>query len=60
MYTSGSTGKPKGCYCVDTLELSIEYYGAANMSQSSNDDKVLQKTTFTFDVSIWEFFWPID
>ena len=22
------------------------------------DDRVLQKTPYTFDVSIWEFFWP--
>ena len=23
------------------------------------DDRVLQKTPFTFDVSVWEFFWPL-
>ncbi|PNA31534.1 AMP-binding protein, partial [Pseudomonas sp. MPR-AND1A] len=23
------------------------------------DDRVLQKTPFSFDVSVWEFFWPL-
>ena len=23
------------------------------------DDAVLQKTPFSFDVSVWEFFWPL-
>ena len=23
------------------------------------DDRILQKTTCTFDVSVWEFFWPL-
>ena len=22
-------------------------------------DRVLQKTPFSFDVSVWEFFWPL-
>ena len=25
----------------------------------SGDDSVLQKTPFSFDVSVWEFFWPL-
>jgi acyl-coenzyme A synthetase/AMP-(fatty) acid ligase/acyl carrier protein len=25
----------------------------------TQDDRVLQKTTFSFDVSVWEFFWPL-
>ena len=24
-----------------------------------NSDRVLQKTPFSFDVSVWEFFWPL-
>jgi len=24
-----------------------------------SDDRVLQKTSFGFDVSVWEFFWPL-
>ena len=25
----------------------------------TSDDRVLQKTPFSFDVSVWEFFWPL-
>ncbi|ODP30122.1 Dimodular nonribosomal peptide synthase [Paenibacillus nuruki] len=58
IYTSGSTGKPKGVL--------IEHQAIANRLlwmqeefQLSGDDRVLQKTPFTFDVSVWEFFWPL-
>ena len=27
--------------------------------QLSQSDRVLQKTPFSFDVSVWEFFWPL-
>jgi len=27
--------------------------------QLGSDDAVLQKTAFSFDVSVWEFFWPL-
>ena len=58
IYTSGSTGKPKAAlnthrgivnrllWMQDTFKLTPE-------------DSVLQKTPFTFDVSVWEFFWPL-
>ncbi|MFO2466599.1 AMP-binding protein, partial [Pseudomonas sp. 15FMM2] len=58
IYTSGSTGKPKGagnrhkaltnrlCWMQQAYEL-------------TPDDAVLQKTPFSFDVSVWEFFWPL-
>jgi amino acid adenylation domain-containing protein len=58
IYTSGSTGRPKGVVnthggiCNRLLWMQDAYgLGAA--------DRVLQKTPFTFDVSIWEFFWPL-
>lgn len=58
IYTSGSTGKPKGVL--------IEHKAIANrllwMQEEfklSNADRILQKTPFTFDVSVWEFFWPL-
>ncbi len=58
IYTSGSTGKPKGV--INT------HSGVCNrllwMRQAyplTSDDRVLQKTPFSFDVSIWEFFWPL-
>src|SRR5262249_22134206 len=58
IYTSGSTGKPKGamnshrgicnrlCWMQQTYQLTAF-------------DRVLQKTPFSFDVSVWEFFWPL-
>ena len=58
IYTSGSTGKPKGAMnthrgLCNRLQWMQEIY------QLSQSDRVLQKTPFSFDVSVWEFFWPI-
>ncbi|WP_407882731.1 condensation domain-containing protein, partial [Scytonema sp. NUACC26] len=58
IYTSGSTGKPKGAMnthqgvCNRILWMQQAY-------QISAEDRVLQKTPFSFDVSVWEFFWPL-
>jgi amino acid adenylation domain-containing protein/non-ribosomal peptide synthase protein (TIGR01720 family) len=58
IYTSGSTGQPKGA--LNT------HGGIANRLLWMQDafgltaaDAVLQKTPFSFDVSVWEFFWPL-
>ena len=58
IYTSGSTGRPKG--------VMNEHRGIVNrlhwMQQAyalTPDDVVLQKTPLGFDVSVWEFFWPL-
>ena len=32
---------------------------AGGLSGSTPADRVLQKTPFSFDVSVWEFFWPL-
>ncbi|MET3492987.1 non-ribosomal peptide synthetase [Variovorax boronicumulans] len=58
IYTSGSTGKPKGAAnrhraLHNRLAWMQEAYGLAP------GDTVLQKTPFSFDVSVWEFFWPL-
>ena len=58
MYTSGSTGRPKGVMIphrgiVNRLIWMQEAYGLGP------SDAVLQKTPFGFDVSVWEFFWPL-
>ncbi|CAH5442480.1 non-ribosomal peptide synthetase [Serratia marcescens] len=58
IYTSGSTGKPKGAMnehrgVVNRLVWMQEAYGLTAA------DTVLQKTPFGFDVSVWEFFWPL-
>lgn len=58
IYTSGSTGKPKGAMnthqgiCNRLLWMQEQY-------QLTEDDRVLQKTPISFDVSVWELFWPI-
>ncbi|WP_428744953.1 amino acid adenylation domain-containing protein [Tenacibaculum sp.] len=58
IYTSGSTGNPKGCI--------LEHKGVVNRIEwmwnefsYSKEDVILQKTTFTFDVSVWEIFMPL-
>ncbi|WP_103734594.1 non-ribosomal peptide synthetase [Pseudomonas sp. GZJR-8] len=58
IYTSGSTGQPKGVI--------NEHPGVVNRLLWMQDeyrltggDTVLQKTPFSFDVSVWEFFWPL-
>jgi len=58
IYTSGSTGQPKGVV--------NEHTGVVNRLLWMQDayqltaaDSVLQKTPFSFDVSVWEFFWPL-
>lgn len=58
IYTSGSTGKPKGVLnthrgIVNRLLWMQDTY------QLTEEDRVLQKTPFGFDVSVWEFFWPL-
>jgi amino acid adenylation domain-containing protein/non-ribosomal peptide synthase protein (TIGR01720 family) len=58
IYTSGSTGKPKGaanrhCALYNRLAWMQDAY------RLDGSDTVLQKTPFSFDVSVWEFFWPL-
>lgn len=56
IYTSGSTGKPKGAQ--------IQHHSAINRIKWMHEhypllaeDVILQKTPYTFDVSVWELFW---
>ncbi|MCR6482002.1 amino acid adenylation domain-containing protein [Amycolatopsis sp. OK19-0408] len=58
IYTSGSTGRPKGVPnghrgIVNRLDWMQRAYGL------DSSDSVLQKTPASFDVSVWEFFWPL-
>ncbi|MFD9906702.1 amino acid adenylation domain-containing protein [Streptomyces sp. NPDC059063] len=58
IYTSGSTGRPKGVVVehaaiVNRLVWMQHQYGL------DATDRVLQKTPSSFDVSVWEFFWPL-
>jgi amino acid adenylation domain-containing protein len=58
IYTSGSTGRPKG--------VMIEHRGLLNRIDWMHrtygceaKDRILQKTPFSFDVSVWEFMWTL-
>ncbi|MBB4730094.1 non-ribosomal peptide synthetase, partial [Xanthomonas arboricola] len=58
IYTSGSTGKPKG---VETSHAALlnRLLWMQETYRIGADDRVLQKTPYTFDVSVWEFLWPL-
>ncbi len=58
IYTSGSTGRPKGVLVshraiVNRLDWMQSRYGL------HADDRILQKTPTSFDVSVWELFWAL-
>jgi len=58
IYTSGSTGKPKGAALMhDGIVNRLEWM--QRQYRLDAQDRVLQKTPFSFDVSVWEFFWPL-
>ena len=58
IFTSGSTGTPKGAANTHAglLNRLSWMQGAYSLTP---EDVVLQKTPFSFDVSVWEFFWPL-
>jgi amino acid adenylation domain-containing protein len=58
IYTSGSTGKPKGVL-VEHQALVNRLHWMQDCYRLTADDVVLQKTPYSFDVSVWEFFWPL-
>ncbi|MBD1930354.1 MULTISPECIES: non-ribosomal peptide synthetase [Cyanophyceae] len=58
LYTSGSTGRPKG--------VMLNHRGYMNRLQWMQDafqlrsgDRIAQKTSCCFDISVWELFWPL-
>ncbi|MFF4189936.1 amino acid adenylation domain-containing protein [Nonomuraea sp. NPDC001831] len=58
IFTSGSTGRPKG--------VGVSHRAIVNRLRWMQDtfhltphDRVLHKTPTTFDVSVWELFWPL-
>jgi len=58
IYTSGSTGTPKG---VENQHDGVVNHLAwmAEAFPLTADDRVLAKTPAVFDVSVWEWFWPL-
>jgi len=58
IYTSGSTGKPKGVMN-NHKGISNRLLWMQSTFQLTANDRVLQKTSFSFDVSIWELFSPL-
>ncbi|MEO8382485.1 MAG: amino acid adenylation domain-containing protein [Acidobacteriota bacterium] len=58
IYTSGSTGRPKGVL-VEHQALVNRILWMQKSYQLTPADVVLQKTPYGFDVSVWEFFWPM-
>ena len=58
IYTSGSTGKPKGVVNIhEAIVNRLQWMQDAYRLTAA--DRVLQKTPYSFDVSVWEFFWPL-
>ncbi len=56
IYTSGSTGKPKGVM-VEHSAVVNRIHWMQKQYPLGPEDVILQKTPFTFDVSVWELFW---
>ncbi|MBT6046209.1 MAG: amino acid adenylation domain-containing protein [Candidatus Scalindua sp.] len=58
IYTSGSTGRPKGA--MNTHRgMYNRLLWMQDFCRLNENDRVLQKTPFSFDVSVWEFFLPL-
>ncbi|MGT0193983.1 amino acid adenylation domain-containing protein [Burkholderia pyrrocinia] len=58
IYTSGSTGRPKGALNTHRA-ITNRVLWMQHAYTLGADESVLQKTPFSFDVSVWEFFWPL-
>ncbi len=58
LYTSGSTGQPKGVACHHRGYMNrIDWHQKA--FALAPGERVALKTSFSFDVSVWEIFWPL-
>ncbi|WP_231759258.1 non-ribosomal peptide synthetase [Microbulbifer elongatus] len=58
IYTSGTTGRPKGVLVTHSAIVNRILWMQQQYVLTS-EDVVLQKTPCSFDVSVWEFFWPL-
>ncbi|HGV4074312.1 TPA: enterobactin non-ribosomal peptide synthetase EntF [Enterobacter kobei] len=57
IFTSGSTGRPKGVMVGHTAIVNRLKWMQNHYPLTAND-VVAQKTPCSFDVSVWEFWWP--
>jgi amino acid adenylation domain-containing protein len=57
-YTSGSTGQPKGALITHQAIVNRLLWMQDTFALTPSD-RVLHKTPFGFDVSVWELFWPL-
>ncbi|MGL4858457.1 MAG: amino acid adenylation domain-containing protein, partial [Enterobacteriaceae bacterium] len=58
IYTSGSTGKPKGVAVSHGALLNCLLWVQQRYLMTPQD-RILQKTPYSFDVSVCELFWPL-
>ncbi len=58
IYTSGSTGSPKGVM-ISQRSLCNHMHWMQETFPLTEADRILQKTPFSFDASIWEFYAPL-
>jgi amino acid adenylation domain-containing protein len=58
MYTSGSTGRPKGVMISHRAIVNNILWMRSTFPMDARD-RVLQKTEFSFDPSVWEVFLPL-
>ena len=59
IYTSGSTGTPKGVDSINTTACRTTWPGWRRHSRSPRTTACSRKTPAAFDVSVWEWFWPL-
>ncbi|MBW4560438.1 MAG: amino acid adenylation domain-containing protein [Mojavia pulchra JT2-VF2] len=58
IYTSGSTGQPKGVM-ISHRSICNTLYWRQTTFKITEQDKVLQTISFSFDPSVWQIFWPL-
>ncbi|MBD8529926.1 non-ribosomal peptide synthetase [Massilia sp. CFBP 13647] len=58
IYTSGSTGKPKGAMNEQRAIVNRLRWMQHKLPLAPHD-RLLQKTPYSFDVSVWELFWAL-
>lgn len=58
IFTSGSTGTPKGVM-VSHRAINNRLRWMQKAFPLEHSDRLIQKTPYHFDVSVWEFFWPL-